>query len=170
VTLSFIIRPIEARDDVRVQQIIEQGGREFSAIGEGFGPSDPEVAAMSQHYQAANSAYYVLEAQQQVWGCAGIAEFDAATATCELRKLFVSPQARGQGYGRALAEHCLKQAQALGYQQCYLDTLSTMKQAIGLYQDLGFEHLTTPFAASEHSGCDVWMLKRFTRRSRLSTS
>lgn len=160
--MSFIIRPITLKDDARVQQIIEQGGREFNAIGEGFGPSDPEVAAMSQHYQAANYAYYVLEAQQQVWGCAGIAPFDAATATCELRKLFVSPEARGRGYGRALAEHCLKQAKVLAYQQCYLDTLSNMKQAIALYQALGFQHLTAPLAASEHSGCDVWMLKRFT--------
>ncbi|CSB72218.1 acetyltransferase [Vibrio cholerae] len=78
---------------------------------------------------------------------------------CELKKLFLLPTSRGHGVGRALSEHCLNFAKQQGYTKCYLDTLSSMTQAIKLYQQLGFEHLTQPMAGTEHNGCDVWMLK-----------
>ncbi|WP_246611922.1 GNAT family N-acetyltransferase [Agarivorans aestuarii] len=157
--LSFIICPIDASHNQAVKQIIQQGGREFGAIGDGFGPSDPEVEAMSLNYSEPQRGYWVALQNDCVVGCGGIAEFDNVSKTCELRKLFVSPQCRGQGLGKALTEHCLQEAKRRGYQQCYLDTLSSMHSAIALYQSLGFKHLSEPFSASIHSGCDVWMMK-----------
>ncbi|MGY5451116.1 GNAT family N-acetyltransferase [Agarivorans sp. MS3-6] len=158
--MSFLIIPIEAVHDRAVCELIEQGGLEFGAVGEGFGPSDAEVKAMSQHYTLPGSAYWVAMLDQQVVGCGGIAPFDQASATCELRKLFVAPRHRGLGIGKAMTEHCLKAAKQMSYQQCYLDTLSTMKAAISLYQALGFDHLDKPFSGSIHQGCDVWMIKQ----------
>ena len=48
--LSFTIHPIDASHNQAVKQLIQRGGREFGAIGDGFGPSDPEVEAMSLNY------------------------------------------------------------------------------------------------------------------------
>ncbi|WP_338623105.1 GNAT family N-acetyltransferase [Agarivorans sp. OAG1] len=157
--LSFTIHPIDASHNQAVKQLIQRGGREFGAIGDGFGPSDSEVEAMSLNYCEPQRGYWVALQQNQVVGCGGIAELDDASKTCELRKLFVNPQCRGQGIGKALAKHCLQEAKQRGYQQCYLDTLSTMESAIALYQSLGFNHLSEPFVNSIHSGCDVWMMK-----------
>ncbi|WP_163133815.1 GNAT family N-acetyltransferase [Agarivorans sp. Alg241-V36] len=157
--LSFIICPIDASHNQAVKQIIQHGGREFGAIGDGFGPSDTEVEAMSLHYNQPQRGYWVALQNDIVVGCGGIAELDDASKTCELRKLFVNPQCRGQGLGKALAEHCLQEAKRRAYKQCYLDTLSSMHSAIALYQALGFYHLPEPFSASIHSGCDVWMMK-----------
>ena len=155
-----LIRPIEARDDQAVGQIIRQVGQEFGACGEGFGPSDSEVAAMSRHYPIDQGALYlVAEVDGVLVGGAGVAEFDSQRQICELRKLFLLPQARGRGLGRVLSEVCLEFAVSVGYQQCYLDTLSTMTAAIQLYHSLGFIPLAEPLPGTPHSGCDIWMLK-----------
>ncbi|ELH4195940.1 GNAT family N-acetyltransferase [Vibrio cholerae] len=95
----------------------------------------------------------------QTVGGGGIAPFAHHADLCELKKLFLLPASRGHGVGRELSEHCLNFAKQQGYAKCYLDTLSSMTQAIKLYQQLGFEHLTQPMAGTEHNGCDVWMLK-----------
>ncbi|ELG4675011.1 GNAT family N-acetyltransferase [Vibrio cholerae] len=154
------IVPIRPEFDAEICQIIQSVGAEFGAIGEGFGPSDAEVLAMSQHYREQDrSAYFVALLEGKVVGGGGIAPFASHADLCELKKLFLLPTSRGHGVGRALSEHCLNFAKQQGYAKCYLDTLSSMTQAIKLYQQLGFEHLTQPMAGTEHNGCDVWMLK-----------
>ncbi|MBF4344466.1 GNAT family N-acetyltransferase, partial [Vibrio anguillarum] len=40
-----------------------------------------------------------------------------------------------------------------------LDTLTSMKVAVRLYENLGFDHLDAPLADTLHNSCDVWMLK-----------
>ena len=45
------IVPIRPEFDAEICQIIQSVGAEFGAIGEGFGPSDAEVLAMSQYYR-----------------------------------------------------------------------------------------------------------------------
>ncbi|MCR9386328.1 GNAT family N-acetyltransferase [Vibrio metoecus] len=158
--MTLEIVPIQPEFDAAICQIIQSVGAEFGAIGEGFGPSDAEVLAMSQHYREQDrSAYFVALLDGKVVGGGGIAPFPHHTELCELKKLFLLPASRGHGVGRALSEHCLNFAKQQGYSECYLDTLASMTQAIKLYQQLGFEHLTQPMAGTEHNGCDVWMLK-----------
>ncbi|EOX4213164.1 GNAT family N-acetyltransferase [Vibrio cholerae] len=154
------IVPIRPEFDAEICQIIQSVGAEFGAIGKGFGPSDAEVLAMSQYYREQDrSAYFVALLEGKVVGGGGIAPFAGHADLCELKKLFLLPTSRGHGVGRALSEHCLNFAKQQGYAKCYLDTLSSMTQAVKLYQQLGFEHLTQPMAGTEHNGCNVWMLK-----------
>ena len=158
--MDFQIKEIQPEDDAAVCQIIKQVGEEFGAVGEGYGPSDGEVVCMSQHYNdSTRSRYLVAKVDGVIVGGGGIAALSGAKDVAELKKLFLLPESRGLGIGRALAEDCLAFAQAHGYRRCYLDTLCSMKSAIALYEELGFQRLDQPFASSEHNGCDVWMLK-----------
>ncbi|ENM5852945.1 GNAT family N-acetyltransferase [Vibrio mimicus] len=158
--MTLEIVPIQPEFDAAICQIIQTVGAEFGAIGEGFGPSDAEVLAMSQHYREQDrSAYFVAILDGEVVGGGGIAPFAHHADLCELKKLFLLPASRGYGVGKALSERCLTFAKQQGYSGCYLDTLTNMTQAIKLYQQLGFEHLPHPMPGTEHNGCDVWMLK-----------
>ncbi|NET38261.1 MAG: GNAT family N-acetyltransferase [Cyanothece sp. SIO1E1] len=154
------IEEIKPEYDRKIFQIIKSVGAEYGAIGDGFGPSDLEVLCMSQHYKDENnSIYWVAIINGQVVGGSGIAAFNGSSDICELRKLFLLPESRGLGLGKALTLRCLSYAKAKGYKQCYLDTLSSMKSAISLYEKLGFKRLLSPLDGTEHSRCDIWMIK-----------
>ncbi|CAH0530093.1 GNAT family N-acetyltransferase [Vibrio hippocampi] len=153
----------ESCHDLALKEVIQSVGREYGAIGEGFGPSDPEVLAMSQHYgKAQKSLYLVALLEGQVIGGCGIAQFGEHSDICELKKLFLLSEARGKRVGYQLVQACLEFAKQQGYQSCYLDTLTTMQSAIQLYIKFGFYHLDQPYPGTTHNGCDVWMMKSLT--------
>ena len=150
-----VIRPIEPRDDAAVAAIIRTVMTSFGASGPGFAIHDPEVSGMSTAYARPRAAYFVVERDGVVVGGAGIAPLDGGDAgTCELRKMYFLPEARGLGLGRAMLERCLEAARALGYQRCYLETLTGMDQAQALYVKLGFTRIAGACGSTGHHGCD----------------
>jgi ribosomal protein S18 acetylase RimI-like enzyme len=73
---------------------------------------------------------------EDVCGCIAIGRLSADI--CEMRTLFVRPECRGMGIGKALAEASLHEARRLGYQTVRLDTLAFMESAQSLYRSMGF--------------------------------
>ncbi|BCS97554.1 N-acetyltransferase [Desulfoluna limicola] len=158
--MTYHIEDIRPEHDEAICRIIRKIGAEYGAVGDGFGPSDVEVSAMSRHYGwETRSLYLVATVEGKVVGGCGIAAFNGSDEVCELRKLFLLPECRGLGVGQALTRKCLEFAASHGYKYCYLDTLSNMASAIALYEKMGFTHLDKPLDGTIHGGCDVWMLK-----------
>ena len=157
---SFVIRPVEARDDAAVAAIIRHVMPEFGADGPGFAIHDPEVAAMSAAYTGARHAWFVVELDGVVQGGGGIAPLqDGDEDTCELRKMYFMPALRGRGAGRALIEHCMAQARSLGFRRCYLETLTGMDAAQRLYLASGFQRIDHALGATGHHGCNRFYLR-----------
>jgi GNAT superfamily N-acetyltransferase len=50
----------------------------------------------------------------------------------------VDPKFRGEGYGRALMEHAIKEARSAGATALYLLTNTRLEPAISLYEQFGF--------------------------------
>ena len=158
--MSYKIEEISPKYDIDICKIIKSVGEEFGAVGEGFGPGDEEVRNMSKYYgEKTKSIYFIAIKDGEVVGGCGISNFDNDKNICELRKLFILKEVRGLGIGRKLVEKSLEFAKENGYKECYLDTLSNMKDAIKLYKKLEFKNLSKPLEGVVHTGCDVWMIK-----------
>ena len=76
----------------------------------------------------------------------------------------VAPDARGQGIGRAMGEHCLSEARRLGFRAMQFNfVVSTNESALRLWEDLGFKIVGTLPGAFRHPGkgyVDVYVMFR----------
>ena len=154
------IRPIRPADDAAMAAIIRAVMPEFGATGCGFAINDPEVDWMSRAYAAPRSAYFVAEDETgRVLGGGGVAPLEGGDAeTCELRKMYFLPAARGRGTGAAMMRRCLDAARGFGFRRCYLETLTGMDAAMRLYERSGFRRIDGPLGATGHGGCNTFYL------------
>ncbi|NJM24533.1 MAG: GNAT family N-acetyltransferase [Bacteroidia bacterium] len=130
---------------------------EFGAGGQGFAIHDNEVDRMYEAYRQPRCAYLVCEHDGQVLGGGGVAPLqDGNPDTCELKKMYFLPQARGKGLGQTLLSHCLLAARDFGFTSCYLETFNTMVQAMKLYERNGFKRIPGPMGNTGHFACDVF--------------
>ncbi len=64
---------------------------------------------------------------------------------CEMARLYVRPECRGEGYGKGLALQSMKAAKDAGYRTIRLYTLPTMITALSMYRKIGFAEIA-PYA------------------------
>ena len=90
------------------------------------------------------------------FGCVALRPLDARTG--EVKRLYVQPAHRGEGWGRRLVEAIIAAAPVIGYRELKLDTLARMDEARALYAAMGFE----PCAPYYHNplGDTIYMRKR----------
>ncbi len=72
-------------------------------------------------------------------GCIALRPF--AADRCEMKRLYIRPDYRGQNRSKLLAIKLIAAAKEIGYHEMLLDTLPAMKAAIHLYQSLGFKDI-----------------------------
>jgi ribosomal protein S18 acetylase RimI-like enzyme len=125
-----MIRPAQARDDERVRQLL----REYAdglGVDLSFQDFEAELADPLGFYEL------VLIAEGE--GCVALRRID--DESCEMKRLYVRPEARGAGLGRRLAEAVVAEARSRGYRRMLLDTLPSMAAARALYAALGFREV-----------------------------
>jgi GNAT superfamily N-acetyltransferase len=66
--------------------------------------------------------------------------------TGEMNRMYVREQARGRGLGRALCTALIDEARRLGYRRIVLDALYRHREALPLYESVGFRRVFDPDA------------------------
>lgn len=115
-----------------VQQVLHEHGLRFEPRR-----LDADILAPDAHYGASGGAFFVaVDAAERVVGTAGLLRTGPASG--EIRKMFLVPEARGQGIGRALLDAVLAAARARGLERLTLTTRCRYDRAIRLYERAGF--------------------------------
>ena len=96
-----------------------------------------ELAELPGDYKSPAGCMLLAEATDGHAGCVALRPLQ--NKICEMKRLFVKPEYRGCGIGRALARAVIAEARKQGYQKMRLDTAESMKAAQGLYFSLGFK-------------------------------
>jgi len=156
--MNFSIRSIATEDNAAVAAVIRTVMPEFGAAGPGFAIHDAEVNDMFAAYARPGCAYFVVERDGKICGGGGIAPLDGEAGVCELRKMYFLPELRGCGAGAALMHRCLGSARSLGYERCYLETLTGMDAAQKLYERFGFARIAKSMGNTGHFGCNRFYL------------
>lgn len=99
---------------------------------------------------------YQAWADGDVVGC--VALIPMGDGVYELSKMAVSPALRGKGIGRRLLLHAIQEARALGAASLFLGSNSRLKDAVHLYEAVGFEHVPPGSLPDMHyARADVFM-------------
>lgn len=111
-----------------------------------FAPTVPS-AVEAARYAPPHGACVVARRGGHVVGTAALTPLeprpdeDAGLAVGELKRMWVDPDERGRGVGRALLEALEDRARALGMVLLRLDTNGALTPALGLYESAGYTHV-----------------------------
>ncbi|MEX9251561.1 GNAT family N-acetyltransferase [Pseudenterobacter timonensis] len=155
------LRRLSREDNAAIAAVIRTVSAEYGLTADkGYTVADPNLDELYQLYSQPGHAYWVVEQAGKVVGGGGIAPLTCGEpGICELQKMYFLPSARGQGMAKKLALMALEHAREQGFTRCYLETTAFLKEAIALYEHLGFAHIDAPLGCTGHVDCEVRMLK-----------
>lgn len=107
-------------------------GRDLS-----FQNIDDELQNPAHKYTAPEGEILVAIEDKKVLGM--VAYHKHSDECCEMKRLYVKPEARGMHLGDSLVKEIIEHARAAGYKEMVLDTIVPLKAAISLYKKYGFE-------------------------------
>jgi putative acetyltransferase len=103
---------------------------------------DQELAGLPGDYAPPQGRLLLAESEGQLAGC--VALHGIEPGICEMKRLYLRPEFRGKGRGRALAERIIAEARQIGYRRMRLDTVEpVMKDAVAMYHRLGFKEIAS---------------------------
>ena len=125
------IRSASNRDGERIAELV------FNVLAEyGLSPdpetTDADLKDIETNYLQRGGLFEVVEDEENnLLGSFGIYPIDRET--CELRKMYLIPRARGLGLGKYVLQRTIEQAKNLGFKQVVLETSSKLIAANRLY-------------------------------------
>jgi GNAT superfamily N-acetyltransferase len=105
---------------------------------------DRELASLPDQYSPPEGRLLLAhrvgpDKNESLAGCVAMHKLEEGI--CEMKRLYVRPEFRGEGAGRELAKALIAEALSIGYGRMRLDTLPIMREAQQLYKMLGFREI-----------------------------
>jgi GNAT superfamily N-acetyltransferase len=130
------IKPAVFPDDLKHVIAILREYVASPSVSLAFQNYEAEFAALPGKYAPPGGCLLLAWKGSAVVGCAALRRVDETT--CEMKRVYVRPAARGENLGRLLVESILAEARAQGYARICLDVLPEFSAAQRIYESLGF--------------------------------
>jgi putative acetyltransferase len=123
-----------------------------------YSPKDAVHAFDVDALRAPGVTFWSAWAGDEIAGCGALKRLDATRG--EIKSMRVADAFLGRGVGRAILDHILAQARALGITRVWLETGSAaaFTPAISLYESAGFTRCG-PFEGYVDNGFSVFMTR-----------
>jgi len=123
-------------------------------LGPGFVPEE-SIFATERVFEEERAAFVVLYARGRPVGCGGVRSLGPELA--EIKRMFVTADARGCGHGRRLLIELERRAAATGATRVRLLTTEVLSEAMALYESAGYAVAEAHERAGRH---DIWLERR----------
>ena len=146
------LRPATSADREVIEALIFGILRDY-----GLEPSpettDADLADIAAHYSGNRGSFDVMESDEgRIIGT--VAVHRTGDDLCELRKMYLAKELRGQGWGKRLLDHAIESGRKLGYRTMWLETAESLKESHRLYELYGFQSFVPPHQSDR---CDFSM-------------
>jgi len=147
-SLSIGPEPFASSDAQRLIAALDAGLAELYPPEQRFGPN-----LKAQHLEDGRGTFLVARDDSRAIGCGAIRLLDQTTA--EVKRMYVEPDQRGKGVGRALLARLEASARQFGARRLVLETGTHSPDALALYRRAGFTQVDCwgEYATSPTSVC-----------------
>lgn len=130
------IRPARFPEDSEAVRSIFTEYVKSATVSLDFQDYEAEFAGLPGKYAPPRGRLLLAWLNGSVVGCAALRPVDPAT--CEMKRVYVRPAARGDGLGRRLVARIVQEAGNAGYTRICLDVLPEFVVATRIYASFGF--------------------------------
>jgi putative acetyltransferase len=153
---NYTIRSWQPEDRQAAADVIKNALAEYGLGWEPDG-ADRDVLEVEEYYLARGGEFWVIEDQRELVGTSAYYPYPhRGEQAVEIRKMYLSPRARGQGLGKYLLGQLERSILAHGYQEIWIETASILTAAVKLYEANGYQ----PATGVETLRCDRVYVKK----------
>lgn len=116
--------------------------------------TDADLKDIQLSYISKGGVFRILESEGRIVGSYGL--YAMSIQSCELRKMYLLPEVRGQGLGKMMMDDAILKAKELKFTEMALETNSRLQEARELYRKYGFTEFIPDHLSDR---CDLAMRK-----------
>lgn len=136
--LKYTIEVAESGEHIlAVQMLYRQYFDELLHVDTSLDVFEKEIDSLPGIYANPEGTLLLASSSTAALGCVAFKKIN--DEICEMKRLYIQPQFRGQGIGKSLVDKLILTAASAGYKNMRLDTLESLTAANKLYKHCGFQ-------------------------------